>query len=135
MITLLKTTSIKHIKQINPDIQPNILNTWVVIKDNKYEVGLFEIQELTKITGIVHFYIKPEVRNQGYGKKMCPLLLRFAKEKTGFRKLIASIPAYNIPMIAVMKHTDFKCCGAVRDGIIWDDRLQDIILFEIEVQR
>lgn len=130
---LLKTT-------LNPDIinsiyklDINAANLYITIQiDNKY-VGMFELQEMTKITYIVHMHIKEEYQKQGLGPKAFKELLQYLKETSQIRKLIGSIPANNNRILSIVKKTSAKCCGLIKDGIIFKGVLQDLVLYELDL--
>ncbi len=112
----------------------NIRNKYLLILDEdiKTYIGLFEIQPITKITGILHMHVSPEFQKKGNGIKAFNALMDYLKDKE-FKQLIGTIPVKNNKIMSVVNKTEAKCIGLIRDGIIFDDVLQDLALYQIEV--
>jgi hypothetical protein len=130
-INLLPTKNIQVIKSVY-DLEPNLTHEWLlIIKDNNI-VGMFEIQPLSKITGIVHLHIKEEFQKQGVAIEAMNALTEYLKP-TPIKQLIGSIAVKNKHIMSIVNKTKARCCGLISNGIIWNNELQDIALFQLEV--
>lgn len=97
--------------------------------------GIYEIQPLTKITGNVHVIINPEYRGTRVSFEMYQLLKDYLRDHTEYRKLIATVPEKNERMLRVINRTEFRACGLIQNGIIWDGQEQNLIVFELDIKR
>jgi RimJ/RimL family protein N-acetyltransferase len=103
-----------------------------IINDNEL-IGFFEIQELTKITSILHIHILERFQNKGYSGQLLTPLLNFLKRNTSIKMLVATISSQNKRMLSVMMRTPFKVCGLIPNSIQENNQIQDLILFQLEV--
>lgn len=95
--------------------------------------GLFEIQPITKITGMVHMHIKEEHQNQGIGIDAFNALLMYLRGRQ-YKQLIGPIPEHNTRIQSIVNKTLAKECGRIKDGIVYDNKLQDLILYQLEIK-
>jgi RimJ/RimL family protein N-acetyltransferase len=103
-----------------------------IINDNEL-IGFFEVQELTKITSILHIHILERFQNKGYSGQLLIPLLNFIKMNTSIKMLVSTISSQNKRMLSVMMKTPFKVCGLIPNSIQENNQTQDLILFQLEV--
>lgn len=132
MINIIPTKNITLIKSIFP-MEPNLLNDFRVIAYKGDLIGLFEIQPITSITGILHMHIIKEFQNQGLAIKAFNQLIEDLKSSP-FKQLIGSIPEHNKNIMSIVKKTQAKCCGMLEDAIIFNGKLQNLVLFQLEIK-
>ena len=129
---LFKTKIKDLIHSIYP-LEINDRHDYFVIYHFDKVIGLFEIQPLTRITGVLHLHIKDEFQNQGLAIKAFNRLIEDLKNSP-YKQLIGCIPSSNKRIMSIVNKTRGRCCGALKDAIIIDNALQDIILFQLEIK-
>ena len=110
----------------------DLKHDWLVIKEEYKLIGIFEINPLTKISGLLHLNILEEYQNQGIAIKAFNALIKYLKT-TNYKQIIGSIPEKNKKIMSIVNKTKGKCCGSIKDGIIFNNELQDLLLFQLEV--
>ncbi len=130
---LYKSMSYNIVKEIYPDIDINIHNEYIIIKVNENNVGLFELQPLTKISYVLHSYIRPEFRDKSYSTRATKALVKFLKERTQIKKLIGAIPVLIAKQLNIANQINAKACGLIHKGVIYDGIVQDLLLFELDI--
>jgi len=131
-MNLVETKNITKIQSIY-HLMPDLMHTWLIINKDDQSIGMFELQELTKVTAIIHMHIKSEYQNLGYAIRSYRPLVKYIKENTEYQSLMAPVPQNNKRMLRVLTKTDFKCCGVVPSGIVYDNQQQNLLLFELNV--
>lgn len=106
---------------------------WYFINHNNESVGCFQLQEVTKITVSVHMSLLEEYQNKDIAIKCFKPLLEQLKKDTTYSKLVCTVPVNNKHMLSVLNKTTFKVCGLIPNGIIWDTKLQDLLIFEVTI--
>ncbi len=132
---LFKTLSYNLIKDIYPELDINVKNDYIIIKVNQNNIGFFELQPLTKITSLLHTYIAKEYRNKHYSSRATKKLLEYVKENTRIHKLLGSIPVSVKQQQTVAEKIGARVCGIIKEGIVWDGELQDLLLFELTIKK
>lgn len=125
------TTNEALIKSVHPGV-PNFQNEFYLIISDQKLLGIFEIQELTKITGILHMHLTPEYQGKGLGIQCFNELIKMLKGGK-YSHLMGTLPAENHRILSVANKTKARVCGCLTNAIIYDNKLQDLILFELEV--
>lgn len=69
--------------------------------------------------------------NSGYGTEILSLMLKYAFNTLGLRKIRSSVLASNIASIRVHKKCGFKEAGVLKDEYLVDGEYMDEILFEV----
>lgn len=127
-----KTISKDIIHYVFPNLNINQHNLYFEISLSGKIIGLFEIQILTQITGILHLHILEEFQNQGLAIHAVKELIK-ALKNTEIKQLIGTIPETNQHIMSIVNKTPSKCCGLIKDGIIWNNQLQNLILFQLDL--
>ncbi len=105
---------------------------YIIIVENDV-VGLFEIQPLSKITGILHLHILEKHQKRGLAINAVNELINVL-QNSSYQQLIGTIPENNKHIMSIVNKTKAKCCGLIKDGIIWNDILTNLVLFQLEVK-
>lgn len=132
MITLQVTTAAERIKNIF-NIQINPAHIYIAIMYREEDIGLFEIQMLSKITGNLHMHIKENFQNKKFGFAAVNKLLTELKD-SNIQQMVAMVPSRNKAIQRLTEKTKTKCCGILKDAIIWNGELDDLLLFQLEVK-
>lgn len=130
IISTKNLSLINSVKQLDPDL----FHDWLLIVKDDQILGMFEIQPITKITGILHLHIKDEFQKQGTALKAVNELIEYLKENTIYQQLIGTIPISNTYIRSVVDKTTAICCGLIKDSIVIDNKKQDMLVFQLEVK-
>lgn len=135
MITL-NLASRQFIELVDSELDGSILgdnhSTFLTITDLGIEIGLFQLEKITNECISIHMHILKKFQGKGIALKCLKPLLSYLKNGT-IRVLLASVAIENRKMIQVIQKTSFKCCGCIPNGIIYNNKLQDLILFSLEI--
>ena len=117
------------------DYEPNLHNDdiWLhIIQDDK-DIGLVQLEPITAITANSHVYILPEHHGSGIALEAVREVREYIKEKLRFKKIICTVPFDCGHVVKFNNKVGFTPCGLIHNGVIYNNRLQDLIIFEIEV--
>ena len=134
MITIEKTTHHKLIKDLTT-YDTYTSSRYFLIKSDDFIVGIFELQAITKITETVHLYILPAFQKKGIAYSAFLELIEYLKQEQKILKLICTIPITNKNILSALRKTPFKACGVISHGIIWNEQIQDLLIFELTILR
>lgn len=116
------------------EFKPNLNNIWLVIKDNETIAGLVELREYTRITFDGHIYIKPSFQN----RKLAPLAvlktIQYLKQNTPIHNVVIPVPMTCIYVMKFLDKCPTKVVGMIENGIIHNNILQDLILYQIKIK-
>jgi len=119
-------------KELQMATDPKQRSVWLEIFKDEISIGVFQLQEITKITFNIHIHIFEEYQKKGFAFKcLDPLLTRLKHLK--IKKLMCTVSKNNRVMRRVLSRTPFKLCGSIKDGIIWNDELTDLLIFELNI--
>lgn len=133
MITIEKTLDIDlvhHLVRFKTDVKTHY---YLIMRDN-HIVGVYQLQELTKVTALIHMHILPEYQAKGIANESFNTFLKLLEGNKRITKLVATIAATNKYMRKAIDKTDFKCCGMISEGIIYNNQYDDLIIFELKVK-
>lgn len=106
---------------------------YLASKDNN-PVGVFEVEPLTKITFQAHMALLPTIH--GKGSRECVLdALKHMKETTEYKKVFVPVPISSRYVIKVLKDLNFDLCGYMKQAVIYNDKLTDLLLFDFDLSR
>ena len=131
MIQLFTPTNEEVIKEIL-HLDPLLSCRWLEIHNNNDLIGKIQLQPITKITFNIHLDIHKEHQKKGLANKIEQPLIEYCI-KAGIHSLICTIAEENKNMLKVMMKTKFKCAGLIKNGIIYNNKKQNLILFQLEV--
>jgi RimJ/RimL family protein N-acetyltransferase len=80
-----------------------------------------------------HIHILDKHQAKGYVFKGWEVLHTLLKD-SNINTIVGSVPIENENMMKVVMKTNFKCCGTIPNGIIYNNKLQDLVLFSLEVK-
>lgn len=106
---------------------------WLEVTDSQKVIAVFQLQEFTKITGNIHLHILKENQGKGIAKTLFDPLITWIEHNTKYQKLIATVPEHNIKMRAVIARLPFRITGIISNGIILDNKIQNLLIFELNV--
>lgn len=95
--------------------------------------GMFQLKEFNKITVDAHIYMMPSYQNRNLAVKAVKAAGEYVKETTEFKNIITSVPVECTHVFKLLNKTDFKVCGQLTNGIIFNQRMQNLILLQWEI--
>lgn len=115
----------------NPeDFRPNLNDMWIYISEDNKAVGLFHVKEFTRVTAECHAYILPEFHGSGKSIEAATKAIEYLKTNSEYRVLMTMVPMACEHVFKFLKRIDFKPCGLIKNSIVYNDQLQDMVLLE-----
>ncbi len=108
--------------------------TYLLIKENETILGLFQTRELTRILLEAHIYLLPEYWGGDSSKKALTALIEYCKTNTTYHKVFTDVPKVCKHVINLMKRIGAVQCGYIQEGVIFDGKLTDLMLFSKKVR-
>lgn len=116
------------------EFMPNMDNLWLEIQQNTVITGLFELRRFNTITFEIHPYVLPEHQHTGLSLDALNKLQEFLKENyKEIKNLISYVPISCTHSIKFLEKTNSKISGLIKNGIIYNNQLQDLLLYQLEV--
>lgn len=106
--------------------------TWLLASDEEDIIGLMELHPMTAITYIAHIHIRPKYHKTGKSLQVVEATKEYLK-KTHIKNIITTVPLVCTHVIKLMNKTGFVVQGSIKDGIVYDNRIQDLLLFQLKV--
>lgn len=130
-INIIRTDPYEGLSIIFPVIINKAHEYYLIYKDQVI-VGLFEIQPISKITGNLHMHILEKYQKQ---RLACKSVLELKKilKNSDYKQLIGTIPANNLHSASLIKQLNAHYVGMVQDGIIWNNILTNLLIYQLEV--
>ena len=101
---------------------------YLLLQDYERIYGLFRIREFSKITLEAHIYILPEYWGKPVGVKAVKKLEKYARSR-GYRNIFTTVPITCVQVLQFLQKVNCKVCGKIDKGIIFNNELVDVILF------
>ena len=112
---------------------PYLGNLWLSIKKDSEIIGLCEFRKFTTITYESHIYILPEYHGTGIPLECSKYLLDYLRDNTGIRNIITTVPESCVHVTNFLDKIGFKQCGYIINGIIYNDKEENLIVSQLEV--
>ncbi len=96
--------------------------------------GMFQLKEFNKITVDAHIYILPKYQNGLLSLKAVKACKEYLQENSDIYKVITSVPYECHYVHKFLAKTEFKPCGLINNGIIYNNNLQDLILYQLTIK-
>lgn len=129
MMSVIYTQDLNLVSKILPYI-PNPTHSYLLIDKDDQLVGAYEIQEMSKILVNIHLHIIEGYQRLGIGLESYKELVKFMVVFSPYKAMMCTVPKNNTAMINGLQRTKWKVSGCIRNSIIWDDVLTDLIIFE-----
>lgn len=113
---------------------PNMDNLWLTALIANDFVCLMELRKFTSLIYDCHIYTLPEQMRKGIATEAVKQAIQWIKKNTQIKTLMLTVPFSCQHVIKFLANkTDFKICGMLHKSIIYQNRLEDLILYELEV--
>ncbi len=148
MIELKETQEVDVIKSImtNPilfrltngksaninDFQLDETFQYLVCKKEEEIVGLLQVKALTKVVLEVHIFLLPKYWGKKVSYEVADAGHKWVKEQ-GYLKTFNRVPANCIHVLKFLQEINYKVCGMIEKGIIHNNCLVTLFLYEFEV--
>ena len=109
-------------------------NYYYSIIHDKQVIGLFETKPFNKITLDAHIYILPKYQDGQLSVKAVKAGQEYFKENTDIHNIITTVPVSCSYVHRFLSKTDFKATGQISDGIIYNDQLQNLIIYQLKIR-
>lgn len=96
-------------------------------------VGLIRLHPMTHVTAIGHIHLLPQVHGTGKSVEAVMETKEYIKKNLTYKSIITTVPMECEHVIKLMNKTGFTPCGVINQGIVFNHKLQDLILFQTEV--
>ena len=111
------------------DVDISDKNDYLVLSTDKEIVGCFSIREVTNILLEAHIAILPHLWGTEISQDAVNTGHAWAKDK-GYKAVMTSVPANCVHMLKWLTRMDYKPCGTIKNGIVYNKHLVSLILFE-----
>lgn len=151
MLTVHKTTNQEIIKEVmlHPQLFKLTYGQGTKMEDYKVDtsleyivafwssepVGLWTLHPMTKLVVDAHVFIIPKYWGTEVVKKAMDVGYQYLRDNTEYTKIFTSVPSNCIHMIKFVSRWDYKACGCIKDGVIYNGKLVDLFLFETELYK
>ncbi|MDK2885542.1 MAG: hypothetical protein PWP54_100 [Thermosipho sp. (in: thermotogales)] len=88
----------------------------------------FEMRYFNK-NAYITYYLIPEERNKGKGKKILNLAIDFAFKELNLERITAEVYEYNEKSIRLLEKFGFQLEGRIRKGKYHDGKYHDILIY------
>jgi RimJ/RimL family protein N-acetyltransferase len=108
----------------------NLNHMWLLGKENNQIIGFIEFKEFNKITVEGHIILHPEYHKTGKSLKFTNEAFKYLKKHTYYKNILASVPVECKHIMKFLEKLNFKVIGLMKDSIIHNNRLQDLLLYQ-----
>ncbi len=112
---------------------PDLTKEYILIRINGNLAGLFVFEKLTAITVLAHCYILPRFQIK-HSIDMAKLVIKWLnKFRSHLTKIVLTVPdeCHHVKRFATK--LQFTNCGQITKGIIYKNKTQDLVLFELAI--
>lgn len=98
--------------------------------DSERFVGFleFDLRVFNK-NAYITFYVIPQERGKGYGKKIVESAIEYARNEMNLHRLTAEVYEYNLPSVKIMESLNFVLEGKLREAKYHNGKYWDILVF------
>lgn len=107
---------------------------WLLMTENNVIIGLMQLCIFTEITKIGHIWILPKYQGSNKPKECVSVIKEFLITENKIKSVITTVPIDCKHVISLMTKTKFTCQGVIKNGINYHNKIQDIILFQLELR-
>lgn len=113
-------------------IPENLL--WLLATEDNKNLGLIELIPFTNNTMFGHIHLLPEYHSTGLATQFIKSAQQYLKEHTQINSVLTTVPVSCTHVIRLMKATNFIQLNTIPDGIIYKNKKQDLLLYQLKVQ-
>ena len=108
---------------------------YLVAESHSTYFGLISMRTITSMVVETHIRIIPYYWKTGTSIEVALHGLKWLAANTAYRKTTTTVPGNCHHVLKFLKLIDFKPCGIINDGIIYNNELTSLIFFEKELVR
>lgn len=105
---------------------------YLVISRNDITILLVSFRHLTNQSVEVHLAVLPQYRKSRVLLKAIRLAMEYLKEK-GYAKLMTFCALNCTHILSFCERLGFKPCGVMQNGIVYNNKISDLIYFEFDL--
>ena len=117
------------------DFQVDWSYRYLLIKDNEEILGLFQVRDFTRIVLEAHIYLLPKYWGNTYSKDSIKALIKYLTDMTHYHSLITDVPVVCKHVINLLKKIGARQSGFINNGVIYNNKLTDLMLFSYQIKR
>lgn len=114
---------------------PNPISFYQGIYESDELITFVKIEYYTEVAANVHMYISSKLHGTGRSKEIGNFLIDWFTHHTDFHKLIVMAPDCCIPVHKTALKLGFKKEGHITKALRWRDKLVDILVFGLELDK
>lgn len=105
---------------------------YILIKNDDVILGCVQCQEFNAIILEVHIFLLPEFHGTGIVKELSESAHGFIRE-LGYRQVFTKIPSVCTHVLKCVQNLNYKCCGMIEKGVVYNNILCTLFLYNFEV--
>ncbi len=111
---------------------PDMFFKWLLIKNEKEIVGLVKLRNITNVCADIHINILPHFQGSSFSVSAMEELRKYLKENTLLITVMTTVPdqCYYVHKF-INKIPGCFNTGHLTDSIIYQNKLQDMIIYQI----
>ncbi len=131
---IVKNPIISKLLSLSDSYEPDFNNEkFYLIHKESLVIGITTLKKFSNITYDAHLILLPEYHGRGLATKVGYKFFKFVKKNTIINNLITSVPLEAKHGHKYMERLEFKVIGLIKNGIVYNNKIQDLILYQKEV--
>lgn len=114
------------------DLEPNTKYLGIIY--NKELAGMVSLEKFNNVTLAAHIYILPSYQKGKISLDAVEACKKYLKENTDIYKVITTVPMDCEHVHKFLARTDFKINGNITKSVIYNNKLQDQILYSLQIR-
>lgn len=105
----------------------------LLITDDSEILGCFQYKEFTNRVVEVHINLLPKYWGKGISEEICSKGIEWFRIHTNYKKIMTDVPKCCNNVVGLMSKINFRICGLIVDGCIFNNKDEDLLLFEGDI--
>lgn len=122
-------------KTRNPEtFVPDMSFVYIVAYFNDKPAALGQIKYFNKVTLETHAHVLPEFQKENMTVELCNKMINFVKNNSTAQKLLVTTPNICRHVTILLNKLGFNQFGLLSKGIIYNDKLVDLLFYEYNLR-
>lgn len=109
--------------------------TYLAIALKDKVIGYFSLKTLTHMIIEGHIAILPEYWGTAISAQAMEEGAQYIFDHTSYRKIVTFTPGNCTKVINLLKKCEYKQSGCIQEGIIYNNQLTSLLIFELDLNR
>lgn len=96
-------------------------------------VGLWTLKPVTNLVIDGHIGMVPKYWGTEVVQKAMDAGYQYLRNNTEYTKIMTSVPSNCLHVLKFMEEYKYKACGIIKEGVIYNQQLVDLLLFETDL--